>query len=164
MLARRPFASSAALYASAEEEWRALAREDYLEAFRHHPPIGEDLAVLRRRFQDTAQLSEREQAGVAGADEATLLALREANAAYRRRFGYIFIICATGKTAHEMLTALRARLDNDSDTELSIAAAEQGKITRLRLSTLDSAGSTPSVTASGSGQLGSAGSPGETPS
>lgn len=133
MLARRPFASSGDLYASADAEWRASTREDYLEAFAHHPRIGEDLAALRRRFQDTARLSLREQAGVAEADEATLLALRGANAAYRERFGYIFIICATGKTAAEMLDALRARLDNDPDTELSIAAAEHAKITRLRL-------------------------------
>jgi len=138
MLARRPFASSEALYASAEHEWRASTREDYLEAFGHHPRIGEDLAALRARFQSTASLSLREQAGVAGADEATLLALRDANAAYRERFGYIFIICATGKTAAEMLAALRARLDNDPDAELSIAAAEHAKITRLRLEGLAS--------------------------
>ena len=133
MLARRPFASSESLYASADAEWRASTREDYLEAFSHHPRIGEDLAALRQRFQATASLSAREQAGVAAADEATLLALREANAAYRERFGYIFIICATGKTAAEMLAALRARLDNPPDAELAIAAAEHAKITRLRL-------------------------------
>jgi 2-oxo-4-hydroxy-4-carboxy-5-ureidoimidazoline decarboxylase len=139
MLARRPFASSEALYASAADEWRASTREDYLEAFGHHPQIGENLDALRRRFQTTASLSEREQAGVAGADEATLLALRDANAAYRRRFGFIFIICATGKTAAEMLAALRARLDNDPDVELEIAAAEHAKITRLRLASWGSA-------------------------
>jgi 2-oxo-4-hydroxy-4-carboxy-5-ureidoimidazoline decarboxylase len=139
MLARRPFASSDALYASADDEWRASTRADYLEAFGHHPQIGENLEALRRRFQSTAGLSQREQAGVDGADEATLLALRDANAAYRERFGFIFIICATGKTAAEMLAALRARLDNEPDTELSIAAAEHAKITRLRLAGLASA-------------------------
>jgi 2-oxo-4-hydroxy-4-carboxy-5-ureidoimidazoline decarboxylase len=133
MLARRPFASSEALYASADDEWRACTRADFLEAFGHHPQIGENLEALRRRFQSTARLSQNEQAGVEGADEATLLALRDGNAAYRERFGFIFIICATGKTAAEMLAALRARLDNDPDIELSIAAAEQAKITRLRL-------------------------------
>ncbi|HTV22726.1 MAG TPA: 2-oxo-4-hydroxy-4-carboxy-5-ureidoimidazoline decarboxylase [Polyangiaceae bacterium] len=138
MLARRPFSSTEALYASADAEWRASTRDDYLEAFGHHPRIGEDLSALRQRFASaghpsTANLSEREQAGVAGADEATLLALRDANAAYFRRFGFIFIICATGKTAAEMLAALRARLPNDPDTELSIAAAEHAQITRLRL-------------------------------
>jgi 2-oxo-4-hydroxy-4-carboxy-5-ureidoimidazoline decarboxylase len=138
MLARRPFASSEALYASADDEWRAATRADHLEAFGHHPQIGENLDALRRRFQSTASLSQHEQAGVEGADEATLLALRDANAAYRERFGFIFIICATGKTAAEMLAALRVRLDNDRDTELSIAAAEHAKITRLRLAGLAS--------------------------
>jgi 2-oxo-4-hydroxy-4-carboxy-5-ureidoimidazoline decarboxylase len=136
MLARRPFASSAELYASAEAEWRGSSREDYLEAFGHHPPIGEDLAELRRRFESTANLSSREQAGVAAADEATLRALRDANAAYRERFGFIFIICATGKSAGEMLAALRERLSNDPERELQLAAAEQAKITRLRLAGL----------------------------
>lgn len=140
MLARRPFASSDALYASADEEWRRSTRADFLEAFAQHPQIGEDLEALRRRFQSTASLSQREQAGVEGADEATLRALRDANAAYRERFGFIFIICATGKTAAEMLAALRARLGNEPDTELAIAAAEQGKITRLRLERLASTG------------------------
>jgi 2-oxo-4-hydroxy-4-carboxy-5-ureidoimidazoline decarboxylase len=140
MLARRPFASSEALYASADDEWRASTRADYLEAFGHHPQIGENLEALRRRFQSTASLSQREQAGVESADEATLRALRDANAAYRERFGFMFIICAAGKTAAEMLAALRARLDNDADTELSIAAAEHAKITRLRLAGLTSTG------------------------
>jgi 2-oxo-4-hydroxy-4-carboxy-5-ureidoimidazoline decarboxylase len=140
MLARRPFASSEALYASADDEWRASTRADYLEAFGHHPQIGENLEALRRRFQSTASLSQREQAGVESADEATLRALRDANAAYRERFGFIFIICAAGKTAAEMLATLRARLHNDPDTELSIAAAEHAKITRLRLAGLTSTG------------------------
>jgi 2-oxo-4-hydroxy-4-carboxy-5-ureidoimidazoline decarboxylase len=138
MLARRPFASSEDLYASAEAEWRDGGRDDYLEAFAHHPPIGEDLTELRRRFQNTANLSSREQAGVVGADETTLRALRDANAVYRERFGFIFIICATGKTASEMLAALRQRLTNSPDVELQIAAAEHAKITRLRLAGLGS--------------------------
>jgi 2-oxo-4-hydroxy-4-carboxy-5-ureidoimidazoline decarboxylase len=138
MLELRPFHSSEELYRKAREEWHALAREDYLEAFGHHPRIGEDLGELRRRFQNTAHLSSREQAAVALADEATLEALRDANAAYRERFGFIFIICATGKSAHEMLAALNARMRNDPDTELQIAAAEQAQITRLRLEGLGS--------------------------
>ncbi len=136
MLARRPFASTAELYASADEEWRAGTPEDYLEAFRHHPQIGEDLATLRQKFQSTASSSSREQAGVVGADEPTLLALRDTNETYRQRHGFIFIICATGKSATEMLAALRQRLDNDTRTELALAAEEQAKITRLRLGNL----------------------------
>jgi 2-oxo-4-hydroxy-4-carboxy-5-ureidoimidazoline decarboxylase len=138
MLARRPFASSEELYASADAEWEACSRADRLEAFSHHPRIGEDLGALRQRFQSTASLSSSEQAGVADADDATLNALRDANAAYRKRFGFIFIICATGKSAAEMLAALESRMGNGPSEELAIAAREHAKITRLRLKGLGS--------------------------
>lgn len=138
MLARRPFVSTADLLASADAEWRASSPDDYREAFGHHPQIGQDLGELRRRFQSTAGLSSREQAGVAAADEVTLHELSDANTAYRERFGYIFIICATGKSATEMLSALRRRLDNDPNAELEIAAGEHAEITRLRLAGLGS--------------------------
>jgi 2-oxo-4-hydroxy-4-carboxy-5-ureidoimidazoline decarboxylase len=134
MMALRPFPSSAALMESAECVWRGLAREDYLEAFAHHPAIGGDLATLRDKF--AAGLSSQEQAGVNGADEQTLLALREGNVRYREKFGYVFLVCATGKTAQEMLTLLQARLANSPAHELPIAAAEHEKITRLRLAKL----------------------------
>jgi allantoicase len=133
MLAARPFESGADLLARAERAWRALQTEDYLEAFAHHPEIGADLDELRRRFANTATLAETEQAGALGADEATLKALRAQNAAYRARFGYVFIVCASGKSAREMLGLLEARLHNPPELELGVAAAEQAKITRLRL-------------------------------
>ena len=138
MLSRRPFASTEELLTVADAEWSAASRDECLEAFSHHPRIGEDIGALRERFRNTAGLSLREQAGVADADEQTLLALRTANARYRERFGYIFIICATGKTAREMLDALERRLPNDPETELLTAAREQGKILRLRLEGLRS--------------------------
>jgi 2-oxo-4-hydroxy-4-carboxy-5-ureidoimidazoline decarboxylase len=138
LLAQRPFASTEQLYQLAADEWRACSRQDYLEAFAHHPRIGEDMAALRQRFQQTASLSSREQAGVSAASEATLQALRDANARYFERFGFIFIICATGKSADEMLSALLRRLGNDPDTELAIAAGEHERITRLRLAGLAS--------------------------
>jgi 2-oxo-4-hydroxy-4-carboxy-5-ureidoimidazoline decarboxylase len=138
LLAQRPFASTEQLYRLAANEWRACSREDILEAFTHHPRIGEDLAALRRRFQETASLSSREQAGVTAASEATLQALRDANARYFERFGFIFIICATGRSADEMLSALLEREGNDPDTELAIAAGEHERITRLRLAGLAS--------------------------
>ena|SRR5688572_26365821 len=138
MLARRPYASTEQLLELADEEWRACGRQDYLEAFACHPRIGEDLAALRQRFQSTAGLSSREQAGVSLASEATLRALRDANAQYFERFGFIFIICATGKSADEMLAALRQRLHNDPDDELAIAAGEHAAITRIRLTGLAS--------------------------
>jgi 2-oxo-4-hydroxy-4-carboxy-5-ureidoimidazoline decarboxylase len=133
MLEERPFASSAALYNCAEQLWSGLGAADQLEAFAHHPQIGEDLAALRERFAATHALAAREQAGVAAADDATLLALRDGNRAYRARFGFIFIVCATGKSAREMLGILEQRLRRDPATELAQAAAEQAKITRLRL-------------------------------
>jgi 2-oxo-4-hydroxy-4-carboxy-5-ureidoimidazoline decarboxylase len=133
MLAARPYVSTAQLEQQAEQCWQALGAQDYLEAFTHHPQIGEDLAVLRQRFARTEALSSSEQAGVSGADEATLRALRDGNQAYRERFGYIFIVCATGKSAEQMLALLRERLHHAPEQELAIAAAEQAKITRLRL-------------------------------
>jgi len=91
------------------------------------------LDELRKKFAGTAALSQAEQAGAFGASEETLLALREKNRSYRERFGYSFIVCATGKTAAQMLALLEARLGNEAQTELAVAAAEQAKITRLRL-------------------------------
>jgi 2-oxo-4-hydroxy-4-carboxy-5-ureidoimidazoline decarboxylase len=87
MARRRPFASTPELLAAAAAEWRACHPPDYLEAFSHHPQIGEDLAELEKRFGSTASLSRSEQAGAASADPATLLALRDANRAYHERFG-----------------------------------------------------------------------------
>jgi 2-oxo-4-hydroxy-4-carboxy-5-ureidoimidazoline decarboxylase len=136
MLARRPFGDDAALHAAAEEVWAACGEADVREALTHHPEIGADLDALRERFAATATWSAREQAGVSAADEATLVALRDGNVRYRERFGHIFVVCATGKSAAEILALLQARLPNDPATELRIAAAEQGKITRLRLEKL----------------------------
>jgi 2-oxo-4-hydroxy-4-carboxy-5-ureidoimidazoline decarboxylase len=133
MLAERPFPSSAALFRAAERHLGALGPADHLEAFSHHPQIGEDLAALKQRFAHTLSLSSAEQSGVAAADEQTLLALRDGNRAYRERFGFIFIVCATGKSAQELLAALRERIGNDPGVELAIAAGEQAKIARLRL-------------------------------
>jgi 2-oxo-4-hydroxy-4-carboxy-5-ureidoimidazoline decarboxylase len=136
MSSERPFASTPALFAAAEQHWQGLEAADYLEAFSHHPQIGEDLGALKQRFAHTLALSTEEQAGVMAADERTLVALRDANVAYRARFGFIFIVCASGKGAGELLAALTARLPNDPARELAIAAAEQAKITQLRLAGL----------------------------
>jgi 2-oxo-4-hydroxy-4-carboxy-5-ureidoimidazoline decarboxylase len=136
MLRQRPFESAAALFTAAEQSFAELGRDDYLEAFAHHPQIGASLADLRARFPETSAWSSEEQASVTHADDRTLLALHAANADYLARFGHIFIVCASGKTAAEMLSLLEARLDNAPDVELRIAAAEQAKITRLRLEKL----------------------------
>ena len=138
MLARRPFASYTAMFAAAVEIWAQLGPDDYREAFGHHPEIGSNLEDLRKRFAKTAAWSQAEQSSAMSASEATLHALRDGNQAYRERFGYSFIVCATGKTAEEMLALLRARLKHAPDLELGIAAAEQAKITHLRLEKLES--------------------------
>ena len=134
-MARRPFGSHDSLMAAARDEWFGLQRSDWLEAFGHHPKIG-DREALRQRFVRTAHLSEREQAGVDGASESLLEALAEGNREYERRFGYIFIVCASGKSAGEMLQLLGSRLPNPPDVEIRIAAEEQAKITELRLKKL----------------------------
>ena len=136
LLTQRPFASTEALFKAAAGVWTQMEKADMLEAFSHHPEIGADIASLRQRFASTAAWSAAEQAGVAGADDATLEALRDGNVRYREKFGYVFLVCATGKTAAEMLALLRARLAHDADAELQVAAAEQARITRLRLEKL----------------------------
>lgn len=113
-----------------------MQRADLLEAFSHHPQIGADLESLRKKFAATATWSAGEQSAINTADEMTLLGLVEWNRDYLAKFGYIFIVCATGKSAAEMLALLRARLPNDLEAELNIAAAEQAKILHLRLDKL----------------------------
>ena len=136
MLALRPFASRSAVFEAATAVWLSLGADDFQEAFAHHPQIGANIDELRQKFGATADLSLSEQGAALGASEATLLALRAGNEAYRERFGYSFIVCATGKTAQEMLALLEARLPNSPELELSVAAAEQAKITQLRLEKL----------------------------
>src|SRR5204862_1877936 len=122
--------SAAALHEAAERAAAALARDDWLEAFRHHPKIG-DLSSLRAKFASTSAWAAGEQASAAGAGEEVLEGLAAGTARYEATFGYIFIVCATGKSAREMLDLLSARLGNDAPAELAIAAGEQRKITNL---------------------------------
>ncbi len=115
--------------------WWSLTPDDWLEAFRSHPKIGEKKASDKVSAQ-SQQWSGQEQAGVSRASQDTADSLAALNRAYEQKFGFIFIICATGKTSEEMLAALQTRLNHDSDTELRLAAAEQAKITELRLKKL----------------------------
>ncbi len=130
----RPFASLEALHEAADETWRNLAFSEWLEAFSHHPRIGEE--GLRAKFASTAGWAEQEQKGVQGASDETLKALVQGNREYEEKFGHLFLICATGKSADEMLGALRKRLGNAPEREMRLAADEQAKITRLRLERL----------------------------
>ena len=138
MTAARPFDTAAAIGATADAVWWSLDRADWREAFAAHPTIGSGASGRsggsgRSHGLDTSEWSAREQAGVASASAGLRERLAAANREYERRFGYIFIVCATGKSADEMLAILEQRLANDPETELRVAAEEQGKITRLRL-------------------------------
>jgi 2-oxo-4-hydroxy-4-carboxy-5-ureidoimidazoline decarboxylase len=135
MAARRPFQTAEQVFAAADEVWSRMARPDILEAFSHHPKIG-DMSNLRTRFASTRQWATGEQAGVQAAAEDVLQRLAKGNEAYEQRFGYIFIVCATGKPADEMLALLEARLRNPAQAELAVSAGEQAKITRIRLGKL----------------------------
>lgn len=126
----RPFSSLDALHAAVDRTASELTRDDWLEAISRHPRIGE------RARGATAKWSEKEQAGVNAASSDTLAALAEANRAYEARFGFVYLVCATGKSADELLALCRARLLNSKDDELRVAAGELGKIARLRLSKL----------------------------
>jgi allantoicase len=133
--AARPFANADAILAAADAADAAVTTDGWLEAFRHHPRIGERTA--ERRQSDFAQRSSsREQSRVTDASPEEVAALAEANREYEARFGHVFIVCASGKSATEMLSLLRERLNNDPKTELSTAAVELKKITRLRLERL----------------------------
>jgi len=132
----RPFASRAMLHGEAESVWWHLGDGDWMEAFDHHPRIGADVDALREKFQGTSSWASGEQEGVASADDAVLEALAQGNREYEARYGFIFIVCASGKSAAEMGAILRSRMDNSLPNELRIAAGEQAKITRLRLEKL----------------------------
>lgn len=126
MAESRPFQNASAMKETSDSIWWSLGREDWLEAFAAHPRIGER----------GDQRSQQEQAEALSADADTLAELAEANRRYESRFGYIFIVRASGKSAAEMLAILRERLDDDPETELRKAAEEQRKIMNLRLEKL----------------------------
>lgn len=128
----RPFDSMDELLETADGIWWALDSEDWLEAFSHHPQIGEKTSE-RPQAAEASRWSEEEQSGTRGTDAETMTALVAAHRAYLQKFGYIFIVCATGKSSAEMLSLLHERLPHDPDVELRIAAEEQRRITHLRL-------------------------------
>lgn len=135
MTQRRPYKSLAELTHTASDVWWTLEQSDWLEAFHSHPKIGEKKAVGEVSSQ-SQHWSGQEQAGVQIANPETLDSLAQLNRDYEQTFGFIFIVCATGKSAGEMLEILRERLRNEPDAELRVAAAEQAKITEIRLKKL----------------------------
>ena len=135
MATARPFASEDGLMNTAAVIWNDLETSDRLEAFSAHPKIGETKAAPAQQAQ-SAEWSAGEQAGMNVADDLVRRELAAANGAYYEKFGFIFIVCATGKNAEEMLKLCRARLGNDRETEIGIAAGEQQKIMEIRLKKL----------------------------
>jgi len=130
---RRPFANAEVLHKAADSIWWNLEREDWLEAFNHHPQIGDKPAS----GSDSArQWAEGEQTGARAASDEVKARLARSNRAYFEKFGYIYIVCATGKTAEGMLAILNQRLQNDLPSEISVAAEQQRLITRIRLEKL----------------------------
>ncbi|EAU61707.1 conserved hypothetical protein [Stigmatella aurantiaca DW4/3-1] len=123
------------MYTEAGWLWSQTGPEDWKEAISHHPRIG-DVSQLRERFKATGTWSAQEQKGVQGASEEVLQALADGNREYEERFGFTFLICATGKGASEILEQLRERLNNPPPLEMRIAAGEQAQITRIRLEKL----------------------------
>lgn len=135
MAQHRPFNSVEELTRAASEIWWTLKHDDWLEAFRSHPKIGEKKAAESVSSQ-SQQWSGQEQSGMHDAGKDTIDSLAQLNREYEEKFGFIFIVCASGKPAAEMLSLLRQRIENDPETELPVAAAEQAKITELRLKKL----------------------------
>jgi len=135
MIAAFPVEDLVELLEYAEEKWYQCSEADWLEAFTHHPKIG-DINSLKEKFASTAAWAAGEQSAVTQSTQEVLEALAEGNRLYEEKFGYIFIVCATGKSAAEMLALLEVRLQNAAEVEIEIAAAEQDKITKLRLEKL----------------------------
>lgn len=123
------------LLEDAEQQWFLCSEGDWKQAFAQHPRIG-DVQSLKNKFASTAQWAAGEQGGINAASQQTIEALAEANKKYEEKFGYIFIVYATGKSAEEMLAILQNRLQNNAEVEIEVAADEQNKITNLRIEKL----------------------------
>ena len=131
MTNRRPISDETTLLAASDEIWWSLSEADWLEAFRSHPRIGESAAHSERVRSAKWSTEEQRQVGTANADLRTVLA--EANRKYEEQFHRIFIVCATNKSAPEILEILRRRMGNDEATELREAAEQQRQIAHIRL-------------------------------
>lgn len=135
MTSERPFTNSDQLVTLADRIWWSLEPVDWLEAFASHPKIG-DKKAARPTATEAQKWAAQEQSGTENVSDETARLLADLNREYEEKFGYIYIVCATGKSSEEMLANLRERLPNDAETELRIAAREQSRITKLRLGKL----------------------------
>jgi OHCU decarboxylase len=134
MIEARPFRNMEEVRSMADRIWSTLEADDWLEAFAAHPKIGEK--KTSRSTSVANGWAEQEQSGASRASQLAQAALKKANHEYEEKFGFIYIVCATGKSADEMLALLNERLQNDSYSELRIAADEQRRITQIRLDKL----------------------------
>ena len=132
MVNAMPFSSVETLVSQADINWQGLTQADYLQAFEGHPKIG-DVSSLREKYRSTEKIAAGEQSGVNTATEATLSQLKQMNDDYQEKFGFIFIVCATGKTASQMLEILVKRFVNNRSEEIINAAEEQRKILQIRI-------------------------------
>lgn len=132
MVTARPFADLEALQSAADQHWQQMQEDDYLAAFDGHPKIG-DVSSLKAKYRNTQGEASHEQSGVNQASDAVIQALALANKQYEEKFGFIFIVFASGKSAEQMLALLQQRMPNTRQQEIVNAAQEQAKITRLRL-------------------------------
>jgi len=136
MIQRRPFISVTELHRLGDDAMDGLGQQDWKQAFESHPQIG-DLTSLRMKFSGNKAWSAAEQSGIASANDQILTELVKGNADYLAKFGFIFIVCASGKSAAELLSALQLRLPLNPAVELDNAAAEQRKITHLRIDKIE---------------------------
>ncbi len=135
LVEKRPFLSIEELKMASDECWQQCDTKYYLEAFSHHHKIG-DRSSLEQKFASTHKWASSEQSSVLDANTNIIDQLAKGNEAYEHKFGFIFIVCATGKSAEEMLDLLTQRLTNAPEKEIQIAAAEQQKITHIRINKL----------------------------
>lgn len=135
LLDKFPLTSIDELKNASDKIWFSLSETDWKESFTNHPKIG-DVNSLKKKFASTANWASDEQAGVQSAEEQTLIELKKDNDEHKKKFGYTFIVCASGKSAGELLSLLKARLKNSPQEEIKIAMQEQNKITHLRIDKL----------------------------
>lgn len=135
MIAARPFINATALFNTSIHAFAQLTESDYLVAFAGHPQIG-NLQSLHKKYASTSDSASHEQSGMSEAKKSLLETMQTLNTEYKNKFGFIFIVCASGKSAQSMLDLINCRINNDRQTELIIASNEQAKITQIRLEKL----------------------------
>lgn len=135
MISARPFVQGNDLLVASDNCFLQLTEADYIEAFKGHPQIG-NLQTLHDKYANTSDSARHEQSGMSDADQLVIEEMHSLNIKYLQKFGFIFIVCASGKSAQQMLDLIKSRINNDRQKELSIAANEQAKITHLRLEKL----------------------------